>query len=426
MADETSIESLDRRHLLHPYSSLTAGDQVHVVEHAEGVRLHLSNGRVIVDGMSSWWAAIHGYNHPRLRQAALDQLNDFSHVMFGGLTHQPAARLGQQLLEVADPSLEVIFYCDSGSVSVEVAVKMALQYWTSQGRPQKDTIATVNGGYHGDTMGVIALCDPGNGMHKAFNFRPFPTLFCGLPPAESVSVQDAIDRLEAALKRSADSIAAFVIEPIVQNAGGLHFYSPAYLKAARQLCDEYEVLLITDEIATGFGRTGKMFACEHAGVAPDIQCVGKALSGGMVSLAATMTTRKIAEGISGTDNRPFMHGPTYMGNPLACAIAAENIALLRSYNWHATIQDLQSWLRIGLEPCRALSQVADVRVLGAIGVVQTVDPVDTAVLQSRFVDAGVWVRPFRDLIYITPPYISTQADIELLTAAIGDVVANDL
>ncbi len=376
--------------------------------------------------MSSWWSAIHGYNHPRLKQAAEAQLKKFSHVMFGGLTHQPAARLCESLLEIVDPSLEVVFYCDSGSVSVEVALKMALQYWTSQGFDDKKVIATVNGGYHGDTMGAIALCDPDNGMHRAFNFAPFQTIFCGLPPrtGDSQSVEQAIGRLDHLLTESADSIAAFVIEPIVQNAGGLRFYDPLYLQRVREICDRNQILLIADEIATGFGRTGRMFACEHAGIAPDILCVGKALSGGMISLAATITTRALAEGISGSDNRPFMHGPTYMANPLACAVAAESIAVLRSYDWQNKILAIESWLRSGLEPCRQLPGVADVRVMGAIGVVELTGEVNVTQLQSHFLRQGVWIRPFRNLIYVTPPYISGETDIDTITRAIVATVSD--
>jgi adenosylmethionine-8-amino-7-oxononanoate aminotransferase len=417
------IVAADRAHVWHPYAPMSARIDPYVVASASGVRLRLADGRELVDGMSSWWAAIHGYRHPVLDAAVTDQLGRMSHVMFGGLTHEPAVRLARTLVELTPPGLEHVFLCDSGSVSVEVAVKMALQYQRGRGRPERRRLATWRGGYHGDTFHPMSVCDPVGGMHALWRGVLPRQVFADAPPSGFAAPLDEAyaASLVDAVRRHADEVAAVIVEPVVQGAGGMRFHNPGYLRVLREVTREHDIVLIFDEIATGFGRTGALFAAEHAGVAPDVMCLGKALTGGYLSLAATLCTPEVAEGISGTG--VLAHGPTFMGNPLACAVANASIGLLRAGNWAGEVSRLEAGLKAGLAPLRGAPGVADVRVLGAIGVVQLDHDVDLAAATAAAVAHGVWLRPFRDLVYTMPPYVTDDADLARICTAIAAAVA---
>jgi adenosylmethionine-8-amino-7-oxononanoate aminotransferase len=400
---------LDQAHVWHPYGPMPGTQEPLLVSEASGVRLTLADGRELVDGMSSWWAAIHGYRHPVLDAAVTGQLGRMSHVMFGGLTHEPAIRLSEKLVEITPEPLQHVFLCDSGSVSVEVAVKMCLQYWRSQNRPEKRRLLTWRGGYHGDTFTPMSVCDPDGGMHSLWRGILPSQVFADEPPAEmdTAYVQHLADLVE----QHADELAAIIVEPVVQGAGGMRFHDPRYLHVLRELAYTHDVLLVFDEIATGFGRTGELFAADHANVSPDVMCLGKSLTGGYMTMAATLCTSRVADGISKGEVPVLAHGPTFMGNPLASAVSLASIDLLLSQDWKREVTRIENGLRQGLAPARALPGVRDVRVLGAIGVVQLHEPVDMARATKAAVDAGVWLRPFRDLIYTMPPFISTDDDI---------------
>jgi adenosylmethionine-8-amino-7-oxononanoate aminotransferase len=417
--------ALDRRHVWHPYAALPAQGPIFPVRSARGVYLELETGERLVDGMASWWACIHGYNHPRLNQAAHAQIDRMSHVMFGGLTHQPAVQLAERLVAWTPAPLQHVFFCDSGSVAVEVAMKLAIQYWYNRGQPQRQHFLTLRRGYHGDTFAAMAVCDPVNGMHHLFRHSLVSQYFADAPQVgfDQPWQEEDIASFARLLDQYQGEIAAAIFEPIVQGAGGMRFYHPEYLRRVKQLCDQYDILLILDEIATGFGRTGKLFACEYGPVCPDILCLGKALSGGFMSLAATLTTEKISQTLAQGEAGVFMHGPTFMANPLACAVALENLNLLASYDWAGRVATIAQQLAQELAPCQDLPAVKAVRVLGAIGVVELHQPVDMAVVQPQFVAQGVWLRPFNRLIYTMPPYIIEPQQLGQITAAIATVVA---
>ena len=414
----------DRKHIWHPYTSITNPLPVYEVESAHGVHLKLANGRTLIDGMSSWWAAIHGYNHPVLNQAITDQMNRMSHVMFGGITHQPAITLARDLIRLTPSPLTKVFFADSGSVAVEVAIKMALQYWQAKNQVKKTRLLTMRGGYHGDTFGAMAVCDPVNGMHHLFKDVMPNHLF-----AKQVSCtfhqawqNQAMDDFKSLITTHGNEISAVIIEPVVQGAGGMHFYHPEFLIQVRQLCDAHHVLLILDEIATGFGRTGLMFGCHHGAIAPDIMCVGKALTGGTMTLAATLATDDVAATISSGNPGVFMHGPTFMANPLACSVAHASIHLLEDSPWQERVKNIEATFTTILGRCENHPQIADVRVLGAIGVVEMIAPVDVAQLQKIFVEKGVWIRPFGNLIYLMPPYIISQQDLTYLAETVVETI----
>ncbi|MEN8140032.1 MAG: adenosylmethionine--8-amino-7-oxononanoate transaminase [Thermodesulfobacteriota bacterium] len=420
------IRDFDRHHMWHPYTSMTNPLPVYEVESASGVRLKLADGRKLIDGMSSWWAAIHGYNHPRLNEAAQRQLKKMSHVMFGGLTHEPAVALGKKLLAMTPEPLEKIFLADSGSVAVEVAIKMALQYWQAKGQAQKSRLLTIRGGYHGDTFGAMAVCDPVGGMHNLFSGTLPQHFFTERPSCRYGEEWDpaCLTELAETVAAQHKNIAALIMEPVVQGAGGMYFYHPQFLREAQKLCQEYDILLILDEIATGFGRTGKMWGCDHANIAPDIMCLGKALTGGYLTLAATIATSEVAETISSGSPGLFMHGPTFMANPLACSVAGASLDLLAEYDWPTKIAVIAKIMERELAPARENPAVAEVRILGGIGVVEMKREVDVAVIQEKFIQQGVWVRPFGRLVYIMPPYIIDEDDLTTLCRALVAGVAD--
>ena len=423
--DVDELIALDRAHVWHPYGPMPSTQDPLVVSSAEGVRLRLADGRELVDGMSSWWAAIHGYRHPMLDRAITDQLGRMSHVMFGGLTHEPAVRLAATLVDITPAPLRHVFLCDSGSVSVEVATKMCLQYWRSTGRPDKRKLLTWRGGYHGDTFHPMSVCDPDGGMHALWRGVLPEQVFAAQPPAgfgRGVD-HDYVEHLVAMVERHADELAAVIVEPVVQGAGGMCFHDPRYLHVLREVTLANDVLLIFDEIATGFGRTGTLFAADHAAVSPDVMCLGKALTGGYLTMGAAMCTSRVADGISRGELPVLAHGPTFMGNPLASSVANASLDLLLRGDWAADVRRIEAGLVAGLAPARELPGVRDVRVLGAIGVVQFDHPVDMTVATRVAVDAGVWLRPFRDMIYTMPPYVTENADLELITKAIRAAAA---
>ncbi len=417
---------LDRHHVWHPYAAMPNPLPVFPVRSAKGVRIELEDGRSLIDGISSWWTCIHGYNHPRLNAAARSQLEKMSHVMFGGLTHRPAITLAKKLIEMTPADLQHVFFSDSGSVAVEVAMKLAVQYWHNRGQPEKNRFLTIRNGYHGDTFAAMSACDPVNGMHHLFSGMLAQQYFADAPQVrfgDEWQGQD-IESFARLLAEKGDRIAAAIFEPVVQNAGGVRFYHPEYVRSASELCKQHGVLLILDEIATGFGRSGKLFACEYADICPDIMCVGKALSGGFMSLAATLTTTHISETFSAGEAGVFMHGPTFMANPLACAVSLANLELLESYDWSAKVAQIEQQLEKELAPCRDLSAVKDVRVLGAIAAVELCEAVDMATVQPLFVEKGVWLRPFGRLLYTMPPYIIQADELTAVTAAIYEVAAS--
>lgn len=414
------ILQLDRQFIWHPYSSLDNTTPLYSVKSAQGSVITLSDDTQLIDGMSSWWCAIHGYNHPTLNQAIEQQLKQVAHIMFGGFTHEPAAKLAQTLVEITPEGLDHVFLADSGSVSVEVAIKMAIQYWVSQGNTEKYKLLSLKNGYHGDTLGAMSLCDPITGMHHLFEKILPQNIFADAPPCDFDETwnDSALTSIKTLLNQHHHQLAAVILEPIVQGAGGMRFYSPEYLKQVRSLCDEYNVLLIADEIATGFGRTGKMFACEHANISPDILCLGKSLTGGYMTLAATLCNSKVAKGICEGEAGIFMHGPTFMGNPLACAVANANIELLLNSPWQALIQGIETQLKKELAACNTLANVKNVRTLGAIGVVELKQPVNMKEIVPKFVDQGIWIRPFGKLVYTMPAFNIKAEQLTIITQGI--------
>ena len=419
---------IDHDHIWHPYSTMKSNLPIYEVESANGVRIKLKDGRELIDGMSSWWCMIHGYNHPEMNAALEQQIKKMSHVMFGGLTHEPAIKLTKKLVEITPEPLNKVFYSDSGSVAVEVAMKMSIQYWHAKGQPKKQHFIALRSAYHGDTFAAMSVSDPDTGMHSLFRESLAKQIFIKQPSSrfgESCNKQDIIE-LEETLKKHTNDVAALILEPIVQGAGGMWFYSADYLKQAKQLCDKYNVLLIFDEIATGFSRTGKLFACEHANIYPDIMCIGKALTGGYLTLAATLTTDEVANTIDRGEPGVFMHGPTFMANPLACTAALTSINILLNSEWQINIKRIETQFKEKLEICNTFSNVNEVRVLGAIGVVEMEHPVDMKKITEEFVNKGVWVRPFGSLVYLMPPFIIENNDLEKLISAVVDTIKNQI
>jgi adenosylmethionine-8-amino-7-oxononanoate aminotransferase len=423
--DADELLALDAAHVWHPYGPMPGTRPPLLVESARGTRLRLADGRELIDGMSSWWAAIHGYRHPALDAALAEQAGRMSHVMFGGLTHEPAVRLARTLVEITPDPLEHVFLCDSGSVSVEVAIKMCLQHWRSLGSPGKRKLLTWRGGYHGDTFHAMSVCDPDGGMHSLWRGVLPEQVFVPAPPAGFDAPVDPAYAalLRAEIARHAGELAAVIVEPVVQGAGGMRFHSPGYLRVLREACDAHDVLLVFDEIATGFGRSGELFAADHAGVAPDVMCLGKALTGGYLTMAAALCTPRVADGISRGELPVLAHGPTFMGNPLACAVANASIELLLASDWQTRIAAIEQQMKTELARCQELPMVAEVRVLGGIGVVELHQPVDMQTIQPKFVDAGIWVRPFGKLVYIMPPYIIDEHELRTLTDGIYQVLS---
>lgn len=419
-----STSDFDQKHLWHPYASLPPTYRNIVIDHADGIHIVTQDGTRLIDGMSSWWASVHGYNHPALNEAIVQQLGKMAHVMFGGLTHQPAIDLGKKLLSIVPTGLEAIFYADSGSIAVEVALKMALQYQIAANRPIKRQFASTHSGYYGDTWHAMSVCDPVNGMHNLYGKQLPMQHFVPAPPLGFERALTTEDRtaLSQFFVEYGAQLAGFIIEPIIQGAGGMRFYSPEYLQILRALCNEHDVLLIADEIATGFGRSGKLFACEHADISPDIMTIGKALTGGYMTFAATLCTRNVADTIHHSDYPALMHGPTFMGNPLACAVACASIDLILSYDIETRTANMQRTMEQQLSPAALLAGVAEVRCFGAVAVIELEAAVDMPVFQSLLIEHGIWVRPFGKLVYIMPPYIITDIELTILCQALLKVV----
>ena len=428
MTSSPSISDFDQQHLWHPYASLPPSYPNIIIDHAEGIYIVTEDGTRLIDGMSSWWASVHGYNHPKLNAAITTQLGKMAHVMFGGLTHQPAIDLGKKLLSIVPSGLDAIFYADSGSIAVEVALKMALQYQIAAKRPTKQQFASTHSGYYGDTWHAMSVCDPVGGMHSLYGNQLPMQHFVIAPPMgfERDLTTSEQDNLTEFFDKNSDQLAGFIIEPIIQGAGGMRFYSPQYLQLLRRLCDKYNVVLIADEIATGFGRSGKLFACEHAGISPDIMTIGKALTGGYITFAATLCTRTIADRISQSDYPALMHGPTFMGNPLACAVACASIDLILSYDIEVRTANMQSVMEQQLAPAAKLVGVKDLRCLGAVAVIELSEAVDMPVFQSLLIENGIWVRPFGKLVYIMPPFVINDDQLVTLCQALLKVVSNYL
>ena len=409
--------NIEENHIWHPYANIPNKVPTYHVESAEGVYLNFKNGARIIDGMSSWWCMIHGYNHVYINDAIKSQIDKVSHLMFGGLTHQPAIDLCEKLINLTPKGLDRVFFADSGSVSVEVSLKMAIQFWQNKGQKEKSYFVTPRGGYHGDTFGAMGVCDPNKGMHHLFSEVLPKHYFVNQPKLNKT--QDALSDLEARLCKSHQSIAAMILEPIIQGAGGMNIYEADYLKGARELCDKYNILMIVDEIATGFGRTGELFGCNHANVEPDIMCIGKALTGGYMTMAAAITNQEVSKTVG-----VLMHGPTFMANPLACSAASASIDLLLKGNWKKRVTEIETILRDQLVPFKSHQSIFDVRVLGAIGVIEFNEVLDMKKTQEKLIDSGVWLRPYGKLLYTMPPFIISDQELLKITSAMSEVVLN--